>query len=135
PLLSLVVPLAGTSEALLADLLEAVRAQIYEDWELCCIGPPPDKRTKRFLKQAHLNDSRIQPSAHPEPPASEWQSVLKSARGEFLVLVDRTVVPRPHALFYFARTIERHPDAVVIYADEDTIDANGTRSDHYFKPD
>ena len=40
-----------------------------------------------------------------------------------------------HALALVALEIERHPDAGLIYSDEDKIDENGLRSNPFFKPD
>ena len=42
---------------------------------------------------------------------------------------------RPHSLLVLAKTINKYPDAKLIYSDEDKIDSNGNRSGPYFKPD
>jgi GT2 family glycosyltransferase len=108
-LFSLLVPLAGARDAP-AKLRASIAAQVFDDLELLLVGEAADD------------------------PVS-WSTALESARGEFLVLVDRPVLLRPHALLAFARTIERDSNATVIYADEDTIDESGVRSNHWFKPD
>jgi len=64
----------------------------------------------------------------------EWNTVLRSA-SDYVVVIDPRGVLRPHALFLFARLIARDPAALVLYGDEDEIDATGRRSGHYFKPD
>ena len=40
-----------------------------------------------------------------------------------------------YALYFMAEAINRHPDAAVIYSDEDKIDELGIRSDPHFKSD
>jgi GT2 family glycosyltransferase len=113
-LFSLVIPLAGTGEVKPEALERSLRDQIHEHWEVRYANAPPDE---------------------PGLVAEAWNRSLRSAAGEFAVLIDPRSVLRPHALFLFARVVERHPDAVVIYADEDVIDDSGIRSNHYFKPD
>ena len=41
----------------------------------------------------------------------------------------------PTALFEVIKLLNLHPEADIIYADEDTIDSAGKRSDPFFKPD
>jgi GT2 family glycosyltransferase len=47
--------------------------------------------------------------------------------------MDNDDVLPEHALYWAARTIVEHPDAGVIYSDEDKIDRQGRRTAHYFK--
>ena len=42
---------------------------------------------------------------------------------------------RPHTLLEVAKTINKNPDAKLIYSDEDKIDEDDKRYDPYFKPD
>lgn len=137
PLLSLVVPVGQTSESMLEALAQSLFAQVYERWELCFVGDRPvDQGVATFITNAPSRDARFR--SLPEragPLADTWDAALRSAAGEFAVLVDPRVALRPHALFLVARTIERNPDTVLVYADEDVIDDEGTRSGHYFKPD
>jgi GT2 family glycosyltransferase len=108
PLFSVIVGPAGASE-LLPDALErSLRAQVYQRWEAEVV------RT---------------------PVADEWNAALRSASGDYAVVVDPRFVLRPHALFLFAHAIAHDPDALLVYGDEDQIDAAGRRSSHYFKPD
>jgi GT2 family glycosyltransferase len=130
-LFSLLVPLTGASEKMLEELLESIDAQVFDGWELLFVGVADDARTARFLQRTGVADGRTHRAA---PLSASWSTVLDSVRGEFLVLLDPTVLLRPHALFAYARAIARDPDAAVIYADEDTIDESGVRSNHYFKP-
>jgi GT2 family glycosyltransferase len=137
PLLSLTMPLAETSEAMLEALMQSLIGQVYERWELSFVGELPDDEALRdLLTRAPSRDPRFRPLPDSTAPLAEaWNAALRSAAGEFAVFVDPRVSLRPHALFLFARTIEHHPDALLIYADEDLIDEGGNRSDHYFKAD
>jgi GT2 family glycosyltransferase len=137
PLLSLVVPIAHASEARLEALSQSLLSQVYGRWELhFVLEPPMDEGMSSFVSRAPSLDSRFKPiSEHRASLADAWNAALQSASGEFVVLVDPAVALRPHALYLLARVIERHPDAVLVYADEDLIDQTGRRSGHYFKPD
>jgi GT2 family glycosyltransferase len=65
-----------------------------------------------------------------------WELVTAptAARGEYVLTIPAGAVLPRNALLEFALTLERHPDAGLIYSDEDRIDAQGRRSDPRFKP-
>src|SRR6266511_1964694 len=111
PLLSLMLPVAQTSEAMLEVLTQSLLAQVYERWELSFVGEPPDDEGVRaFLTQAPSRDPRLRPlEPRATPLAGAWNAALRSAAGDFAVLVDPRVAVRPHALFLFARTIQHLP--------------------------
>ena len=62
-------------------------------------------------------------------------SALELATGEFVALLDHDDELAVHALYAVACEINAHPDADLIYSDEDKIDEDGRRSAPYFKPD
>lgn len=136
PLLSLVVPVEWASAATLEALVGSLHEQVYERWEVDFIGAPVAEDATSLLARSALRDSRLRFSDKCAKPLTEaWNCALRSATGSFSVLVNPSVVLRPHALFLVARTIERNLDTVLVYADEDVIDGDGARSAHYFKPD
>ena len=49
--------------------------------------------------------------------------------------MDHDDVLAEHALAVCALTLQRHPEAAIVYSDEDHIEADGSRSQPYFKPD
>ncbi len=67
--------------------------------------------------------------------AAASNSALALATGEYVALLDHDDVLAPDALFHVALTVNRYPDADVLYSDEDKIDEDGHRSEPYFKPD
>ena len=62
-------------------------------------------------------------------------SALGLATGEWCALLDQDDLFADHALACVALEIENHPEAGLIYSDEDKIDENGVRSNPFFKPD
>jgi hypothetical protein len=113
-------------------LIESLLHQVYGPWEVDFVGG----HVADAVKATVAGDSRFRFS---DPTtvthAVAWNDALRSAQGSFLVVVEPDLILRPHALFHIAATIERHPDCALIYADEDEIDEDGTRSHHDFKPD
>jgi GT2 family glycosyltransferase len=108
PVFSLIVPLARGSETMPDALDRSLRAQVYQRWE----------------------SETVRASA-----VGEWNAALRSATGDYALVVDSNVMLRPHALSLFALTIASDSDALLLYGDEDEIEATGRRSRHYFKPD
>ncbi|HMG06508.1 MAG TPA: glycosyltransferase family 2 protein, partial [Chthoniobacterales bacterium] len=62
-------------------------------------------------------------------------SALGLATGEWCALLDQDDAFSENALAFVAMEIDQHPDAGVIYSDEDKIDQAGARSNPFFKTD
>ena len=108
--------------AALDSLLASLDAQFYPDWDL--LVPRAASLPDRAADHAAI--SRYDPA---DPDAA-----LAGARGSFVLLPRPGTRLRSHALLVLALAIDRHPDAKLVYADEDRIAADGSRSDPTFKP-
>src|SRR5690606_11285231 len=62
-------------------------------------------------------------------------SAFELASGSWIALMDHDDILRPHALAEVALEIAKHPQAELIYSDEDKLNGKGERFDPYFKPD
>jgi len=138
PLISILLPVYNTAEPWLAKAIESVRAQVYPTWELCIADDAstrPDIRP--LLEKFAREDPRIKVVFRSENGhiCAASNSALETATGEFAALLDHDDELSPHALLCLAETILAHPDAEVIYSDEDKIDESGFRFDPHFKPD
>jgi glycosyltransferase involved in cell wall biosynthesis len=138
PLISVLMPTYNTPEKWLVRAIESVRRQLYDNWELC-ISDDASKsaHVRKVLARYQKKDSRIkviyrETNGHISAASN---SALALAHGEFLALLDHDDELRPHALACVALELDAHPDADLVYSDEDKIDENGHRYDHYFKPD
>jgi GT2 family glycosyltransferase len=89
------------------------------------------------LKQAAATDGRIRwiRRATNGHISAATNSALTLAAGEWVALMDHDDVLPEHALYELAVEIAEHPDAQIIYSDEDRIDDKGLRNSPYFKPD
>src|SRR5262245_61770061 len=57
------------------------------------------------------------------------------AEGEFVAFLEHDDEISPDALFEVVAYLNAHPDADIIYTDEDKLEIDGTRTGVYFKPD
>jgi glycosyltransferase involved in cell wall biosynthesis len=138
PLISVLMPTYNTPEKWLVAAIESVRQQLYENWELCIADDASkEPHVRKILERYQRKDQRIkvvirETNGHISAASN---SALALAHGEFIALLDHDDVIRPHALACVALELDAHPNADLIYSDEDKIDENGHRYDHYFKPD
>lgn len=138
PLISIVMPVYNPDLAQLSSAIDSVRAQIYENWELCIADDASiDASVASILKQYASADSRIKVSfrEHNGHIAACSNSALELATGEWVALLDQDDLLTEHALAVVAATIVEHPKAGLIYSDEDKIDESGARCSPFFKPD
>ncbi|MCG8122901.1 MAG: glycosyltransferase, partial [Candidatus Thiodiazotropha taylori] len=138
PLISIVMPVYNVEEAWLREAIDSVLAQTYDDWELCIADDASTKtHIKRVLKEYETRFKRIKVVYREENGhiSAATNSALELATGQFVGLMDHDDVLAPHALFFVAQEIILHPDASVFYSDEDKLNSEDVRYDHYFKPD
>ena len=96
-----------------------------------------DASVARMLKQYAIADSRIKITFRERNGhiAACSNSALELATGEWVALLDQDDLLAEHALAVVAATIEEHPEAGLIYSDEDKIDQTGARCCPFFKSD
>jgi glycosyltransferase involved in cell wall biosynthesis/Flp pilus assembly protein TadD len=138
PLISIIMPVYNTPKEFLQEAIESVLAQVYPHWELCIAD---DTSTKPYIKEVLANyaakDERIKVvfrSKNGHISASS-NSALEVATGEFIALLDHDDILAPEALYEMALFLNRHPEADMIYSDEDKLNEQGKRTDPFFKPD
>ena len=138
PVISVVMPAYNSSERLLREAIASVQAQLYPHWELCIADDAsPTDTVVKVLQEVASTDDRIKwlrrdTNGH---IAATTNSALALATGDFVALMDHDDVLPEHALYEVAVELEAHPDADLIYTDEDRIDFDGKRFQPYFKPD
>jgi len=138
PLISVLMPVYNTPERLLREAIESVRAQIYENWELCIADDCSTKpHVRSILNEYAKRDPRIKVVLRDKNGhiSRASNSALEIVTGEWVAMLDHDDILRPHALAEIVLEVDRHPDAELIYSDEDKIDLEGRRYDPCFKPD
>lgn len=138
PLISVVMPVYNTDEEYLCACIDSILAQSYPQWELCIADDAsPQPHVRRMLEAYAAKDDRIRVVFRPKNGhiSHASNSALEIARGEYVALLDHDDALPVHALYFMVQAINEHPDAQVIYSDEDKLDQNGERFDPHFKSD
>lgn len=137
PLVSIIVPVYNTDPRWLRAAIESVRRQVYTRWELCiCDDASTSPETRKVLGE-YESDPRIHIAfaAENRGISAASNAALALSRGELVALLDHDDELAPDALAEVVKYANAHPDADVIYSDEDKLDLRGERCDPYFKPD
>jgi glycosyltransferase involved in cell wall biosynthesis len=137
PLISIVVPVYRTPLGFLIAMIESVRAQTRANWQLCLANGGGDPIVQAILDSYRCRDDRIvvKHLAENRGIAGNTNAALEIATGEFVAFLDHDDTLAPFALHEVARAIGSHPEADLLYSDEDKIDQQGLqRFDAFFKP-
>jgi O-antigen biosynthesis protein len=138
PLFSIVVPVYNVEEIWLRKCIESVQAQLYPYWELCIADDAsPNPRIRQVLEEYAAKDSRIKVVYREQNGhiSAASNSALEIASGEFIVLLDNDDELTRDALYENVLLLNNHPEADMIYSDEDKISEVGERHTPFFKPD
>ena len=137
PLISVITPVFDTPVQRLEEAIESVLAQAYENWELLLIDDgSSDAELLRALPLLAARDRRIvlkNLGKHEGISAASNQG-LALAHGEWVTFLDHDDVIEPDALFQIVKLLQTHPDADLIYSDEDKLGEDGFEAP-LFKPD
>ncbi|MBO9717056.1 MAG: glycosyltransferase family 2 protein [Pseudoxanthomonas sp.] len=137
PLISVVLPVYGTPLALLRRCIDSVRTQTYLNWQLCIADDAsPDPRVAKCLLDYARLDDRIKVvvrdcNGH---ISHATNSALEMVTGSHVAFLDHDDELSPDALHQVVLALAEHPQARLLYSDEDKIDENGRRFEPHFKP-
>lgn len=138
PFISVVMTTYNTPEKFLKEAINSLRSQIYQNWELCIAddassSPHISEIINEFLdKDPRIRWVRKAENGHISAASN---TALGLSKGEWIVLMDHDDLLSERALYEISVEILGHPNAQVVYTDEDKIDAKGQRYEPYFKPD
>jgi O-antigen biosynthesis protein len=138
PLISVLMPVYNPPEDLLSKAIQSVVDQLYSRWELCIADDASTQpHVRDVLERFAAKDERIKVTYRPKNGhiCEASNTALSLASGELIALFDNDDVLAPTALYEVAAEVNAHPDAQLIYSDEDKIDVEDRRFDPYFKPD
>jgi GT2 family glycosyltransferase len=137
PRISLIMPISGVAPVLLKRAVASVAAQLYPDWELCIGGDAATAAAVAGVLGRRRRDRRVKLiTAGPKTGiVAAANAALAASTGEFAALTWPQDELARHALYMVAAELAEHPDAAMIYSDEDDLDARGRRCDPHFKSD
>ncbi|MEO7724393.1 MAG: glycosyltransferase family 2 protein [Chthoniobacterales bacterium] len=137
PLLSVITPVFNTPAVWLAEAVESVTRQAYENWELILVDDGSTlAETVELLATIEERDPRIVVVRRESTGGiSEASNAgLARARGEWIGLLDHDDVLEPDALFEVVNYLQSHPETDLVFSDEDKITEDGLAAPQ-FKPD
>jgi glycosyltransferase involved in cell wall biosynthesis len=136
PFFSFIMPTYNTPIDLLRECIDTMLAQSYDNFEICLAddnSPNPDvvavlaEYADKYAQVKYIarkNNGHISESSN---------SALSLATGDYVVLVDHDDLIPDYTLFVLAYYINLHPDADVVFSDEDKVTVHGQRLAPYFK--
>ncbi|AFZ08066.1 glycosyl transferase family 2 [Oscillatoria nigro-viridis PCC 7112] len=138
PLISIVMPVYNTLEQFLREAIQSVLNQSYTHWELCIADDASTQpHVKRILEEYAAKDARIKGVFRSQNGhiSRASNSALQLATGEFISLLDHDDLLVADALHEVVMLLNEHPDADMIYSDEDKVDDRNNVCLPCYKPD
>jgi GT2 family glycosyltransferase len=137
PRFSVVMPVYNTDPQWLRAAIDSVRAQVYPHWELCIADDASTSQATVRCLAEYAGDPRIRmmrrsTNGHISAASND---ALALATGDYIALLDHDDELSPDALAEMALAVGAHPDADILYSDEDKKTTDGERCDPFFKPD
>ena len=137
PLVSIITPVWNPDARLLRETIESVRAQTYDNWELCLAdGGSTAAGVRETLAELATSDPRIRVEYLEKNLGISGNSnaAIAEASGEYIAFLDHTDVLAPDALWEVVSQLNRDPSIACIYSDHDLISVAGKRYEPLFKP-
>lgn len=138
PRFSVLMPVWNPPLRYLEATIASVRAQAYPDWELCVVDDASSAPEVGVCLARHAAaEPRIRHLRRDTNGgiAVTTNDALAMATGEVCGFLDHDDTLAPDALLCMAEALVAHPDAQLIFSDEDKLDADGERTRPFFKPD
>jgi O-antigen biosynthesis protein len=136
PLISVMMRSHNADPQWLAQTIDSVRNQIYPTWELCIsIDASAGEPVRALLERRAAADTRLRLTfcnLNSDITMSS-NAALEFAGGDHVALLDANDLLSEDALYWVARELAIHPEADLLFSDEDKIDGAGRRFEPYFK--
>jgi GT2 family glycosyltransferase len=136
PRVSIVMPTHNPVRKWLEEAVQSVIGQTYDHWELCvCDDASTEPWVEQYFREKSSCDTRIRFVRSDERAgiAAATNRAGELCTGEYVGFLDQDDLLPPYALHYVVEALQGQ-DPILIYSDEDKIDASGSRSMPAFKP-
>ena len=137
PKISIIAPLTGFDQRLIAKGFESIKRQKYDNWELCLVGDSKfEKDIQNILIAPNVDYKKIRFKwvQNQTSQADLMNKGIGLSSGEFLLFFNMINELTPNALLEIVRSLNQSEDSDVIYWNVDKIDAKGNIIDPHFKP-
>ncbi len=137
--ISIIVPCYNTPTKYLHPLVDSVKNQTYQHWQLILAdGSSAGNPARAAIQEAAMSDERITylDVGKNLGIVGNTNAGIEEATGEYVGFLDHDDVLSPHALNEVAHVIDQKPKTDLIYSDEDKLSDDGKiRTLPFFKPD
>ena len=132
PTFSVIMPIFAANTDSLAAGIESVQRQLYPSTDLCIAlgqAAAQSQAVRKLVTDAAAADPRIRIADAVADPnaATVANAALSLASGDFTVLFNPRHLISERALYEMAAEIIAHPDADILFSDEDHVDDAGHR--------
>ena len=138
PTFSIVMATYNTDHAFLREAIDSVLAQIYPNFELIIADDcSPDAAVRAIVAEYAARDERVKLVTRETNGniSAATNSAIAQATGDWLVFMDHDDTIVEYALLHVALAIEEHPNATLLYSDEDKLNEAHEVFMPYFKSD
>jgi len=138
PLFSIIVPVYKVDNKWLDKCIRSVVNQHYTHWELILVDDVSEKSEFRQLMDTWTErDKRIMAYYLKQNGglARTTNFGIKQAKGDFIGFLNQGDELSPAALTWVVWILNKNPDSLWFYSDEDMISSDGNYQNPYFKPD
>ncbi|MDM7464285.1 MAG: glycosyltransferase [Tepidimonas taiwanensis] len=140
PRFGIVVPMFNPRLDWLRAAIASVQQQWYPHWRLYLVDDCSTQsraELRAMLEPLAEQDARIrlvwrERNGHISAATNDG---IAQSDDDWVCFMDQDDLLAPHALWCLAATLGQHPQARVLYSDEDKIDARAQRCEPHFKPD
>lgn len=121
---SIIVPLYCTQARFLIQMIDSVREQTYENWELCLAdgSPQSEKSVERICRNYEKKDARIhyQHLPHNYGISGNTNAAIAMAKGNYIAFLDHDDILHPAAVYECVCRLKKEK-ADFVYTDEATF--------------
>ena len=125
-------------EAHVGRAIHSIMQQSYPDWQLMVVPSSAARAgVLEAVRELTEHDNRIRIAEPRENSDQPWHygGSTRQLQSEHVAVFRATDQLAASTLAHIATRLEEHPDADLLYADEDSIDESGQRQNPFFKPD
>jgi glycosyltransferase involved in cell wall biosynthesis len=136
PLFSIITPTYKTDLGYLKSTVTSVLNQTYEKWEWCIVDDGSgDPALTEYLESIRSDKIKILLNNKNKGIVGATNDALAIATGNFIGFLDHDDLLDKDALLHIALMCKEHPEADLIYTDEDKVLEDGRFVGPFYKPD
>jgi GT2 family glycosyltransferase len=136
PLVSVCIPVHDPDPIWVAQAIESVERQSYDNWEVCIGDDASTRAGVGAVLAAKAADPRVKIVRRAENGgiSRATNSALDAATGEYVAFLDHDDFIEPHTLYLAVHELQANPGVDMFYCDEDLLTPRGRRVLPVLKP-